>query len=151
MKKDRRLRSLERLALLRERQIDVLSADMGSRHAVQRRFRGNIERLETLYQSSGASSGDSGAHPAPSSALSLNCADYKQAVMKMADAHRGDLALHEADMAVARRALAGATRRQEALGKALERVRKTARDLRSARERKLQDEIAIQIWDRGRK
>ncbi len=53
-------------------------------------------------------------------ALALNCGQYKQAVLAMADAHRIDLQLHEANMAVAQRHLNAAWIRRELLGKVLE-------------------------------
>jgi flagellar export protein FliJ len=151
MNEDNRLRGLERLSFLRERQVELLSVDMTSRRTAQRRYARNIERLEELCRSSGASSA-SGRAPAPalSATLSLNCAGYKQAVMKMTDAHRVDLSLHEADMELAQASLAAAVRRREALDHVLERARQGARHLRNRREQKRQDETAIQVWKRRR-
>lgn len=152
MSRDRHLRSLARLSLLRERQVDHLSADMTGRRAVQSRYIGNIERLEALCRTTGAS-GASAREPTPalSPALSSNCADYKQAVMKITDAHRLDLSLHEADMDLARRTLATAVRRHEALEQVLERARAGLCQVQRRREQRLQDETAIQTWTRGRK
>jgi flagellar export protein FliJ len=148
MKKDNQLRSLARLTLLRERQVEHLSADMAGRRAVQNRYLGNIQRLEKLYQSTGASIGSA---RLPLSALYSNCAAYKQAVMKMTDAHRVDLSLHEAEMELARRSLAAAVQRHDALDQVLARARAGARQVISKREQTLQDETAVQVWTRGRK
>jgi outer membrane protein TolC len=64
---------------------------------VRERYQKNLERLTGLY----TDSGPSGALPL---ALSVNCGNFKQAVMQMADQHRTDLHLHEANMAISQRA-----------------------------------------------
>jgi flagellar export protein FliJ len=139
---------LARLTSLRERQVEQLSADMVDRRAVQRRYMGNIERLEQLCESAGPSgAAPRGAVPA----LSMNCAAFKQAVMQLTAAHRVDLSLHEADMAVAGRTLAGAVQRHEALDQVLARARAGAQQMQKRRDQKLQDETAVQTWTRSRK
>jgi flagellar export protein FliJ len=150
MNKHHRLNSLEQLRLLRERQIDSLGAGMQVRYAEQRRFVVNIERLDGLCQTSGASGAVTTAATLNGS-RSANCGNYKQAVMNMADAHRVDLALHEADTAVARATLATAARRQKALEKVIDRTRARIDHAERTRERKVQDELSVQVWDRGRK
>lgn len=142
MTQRRHIKSLEKVTLLREREVDRLSADMSGRRAAQTRYVNSIARLEQLCQSSGAS----GANSSPAQAL--NCGAYKQGVMKMAEAHRVDLSLHEADTAVAQRALITATHRREAFSQALEREREAVRQSQSKREQKVQDETAVQVWTR---
>jgi flagellar export protein FliJ len=151
MKTPPRLRNIERLLELRKRQLEALAADMASRRALQARFRGNIERLEALCRTSGPSGGGYPTEAALSTPLSLNCAGYKQSVMKMVDAHRIDLELHEADTAVAHRELASAKRREEALSQLIEKARSRAQRVQAGRQRKVQDEVSIQMWDRLRK
>ena len=136
-------RSLEQLVDLREREVDRLTADMAAKTALRDRYRSNVERLERLYQSVGATG-------VWSPALSLNCAQYKQSVMQLADAHREDLTLHEADMAVAQRVLTTAARKHEALNQVLEKSRTQERHERNVHEQKRQDELATQAWFRGK-
>jgi flagellar export protein FliJ len=149
-----RTASLQRLVDLREREVEKLGADMSARHVTRKRYVGSLARLEQLYEGSGAS----GAPPKRAAAtaqlspsLALNCAGYKQTVLKMTAAHRVDLSLFDADMAVAKRALLAAARRQEALSQELARQRRNASRVASVREQKRQDDIALQTWRRGRK
>jgi flagellar export protein FliJ len=137
------IHSLSRLVDVRERELDRMQADLAAKEAVRARFQGNLERMAGLC----AGSGPSGALPA---ALSINCANFKQQVMQMADAHRLDLALHEADMAVAQRALAAAAVKKEVLGEVLARQRQQVQRAKSVVERKREDDLASQVWSRGR-
>jgi flagellar export protein FliJ len=137
------IHSLSRLVDVREREIDRMQAELAAKEAVRVRYQGNLQRMEGLC----AGSGPSGALPA---ALSINCANFKQQVMQMAEAHRQDLALHEADMAVAQRALAAAAVKKEVLGEVLARQRRQVLRAQSAAERKREDELASQVWNRGR-
>jgi flagellar export protein FliJ len=139
------LQSLSRLVDLRAMDVNRLTAAMESKRVLRDRYRGNLERLEKLCAGSGASSSSL------SPALSLNCAAYKQAVMQLAHEHRQDLALHEADMAVAQRALSAASCKHEVLGQVLEQRRHCLREEQKAREQKRQDELAAQSWLRGRR
>jgi flagellar export protein FliJ len=154
MSEEHRTASLQRLVDLREREVEQLGADMSARQVTRNRYANNLARLEQLYAGSGASGTPSrraDANGRLSLSLSLNCASYKQAVMRMAAAHRVDLSLFDADMAVAKRALLAAARRQEALSQELTRQRDSALKAKSSREQKRQDDIALQTWRRGRK
>jgi flagellar export protein FliJ len=157
MTDDPRLTSLAKLVDLRAREVDRLGADMNTRRAIRNRYADTLTRLEQLCEGSGASGAPvkNGRDVAPSAlvspALSLNCAAYKQAVMKMADAHRVDLSLHDADTAVMQRALLAASRRHASLDRELERQRSGARRSRTVREQKAQDDVALQMWSRKRK
>jgi len=154
MSEEHRTASLQRLVDLREREVERLGADMSARQATRNRYATNLARLEQLYTGSGATGAPprrAGADGRISASLSLNCASYKQAVMRMAAAHRVDLSLFEADMAVAKRALLAAARRSEALGQELARQQDHALKVKSSREQKRQDDIALQTWRRGRK
>ncbi len=71
--------------------------------------------------------------------------------MRIADAHRLDLWLHEADMELARRTLTTAVRRREALGVVLDRALADAQRLQRKRQQTIQDETAVQVWTKGRK
>jgi len=134
--------SLATLVDLREREVDRLAADMASKEAVRRRYCESIERLR------GMCTGESAPASLPM-ALSLNLAGYKQAVLRMVEQHREDLALHEADMAVTQRALAAASQRREVLGQVLRREQHVLRAEQGVREQKRQDELASQVWWRS--
>lgn len=136
------MQSLSRLVALREQEVDRLTADVAAKQALRERYLGNLERLERLCESTGAS----GALPP---VLSMNCAAYKQAVMQLAASHRQDLALHEADMAVAQQALLAASRRHEVLDQVLVRQQDRRRQAQQTQEQKRQDELATQVWWRG--
>jgi len=135
--------SLGTLVHLRGLEVDRLQADMAAQRATSARYRDNLARLDGLAQGSGPS----GALPL---ALALNCGQYKQAVMQMADTHRTDLSLHEANMALAQRALTSAWSKRELLGQVLEQ-KQDAADLAQQRvDRKRQDDLATQAWMAGR-
>lgn len=147
-----RIKQLGQLVDMRDREVDRLSADLAQQRATQQRYLDNLARLTQLRDGNGASG--SQAHPADkrmlSPALSLNIGGYKQAVMKMADAHRVDLSLHEADMALTQRRVADAARRHEALDQVLARQRQKLRRIEGVRDQKRQDDLAAQQWLRRR-
>ena len=87
------IRNLTTLVGLRSTEVERLQSEMAAQTAVRERYQKNLERLTGLY----TDSGPSGALPL---ALSVNGGNFKQAVMQMADQHRTDLHLHEANMAV---------------------------------------------------
>ena len=143
MKREHTIASLGTLVELRSLDVDRLQADLASQEATRARYRNNLARLDALA----TGSGPTGALPP---ALALNCGAYKQNVMAMADLHRVDLALHEANMAVAQRKLADAWTKRELLGKVLEQQESAhARDKERAL-RKREDDIATQSWMAGR-
>jgi flagellar export protein FliJ len=148
MSSDETTQTLALLVELREREVERLSADIADKRATRERYMRNLERLEQLSSDCGPSS-TTGAASQPRSfaaALSLNNAGYKQVVTKMADTHRLDLGLHEADMAVTQRSLAEAARRHEALDLILRRKEERIRRNRARREQRRQDETASQMW-----
>lgn len=135
--------SLGTLVHLRSIEVDRLQAEMAAQQATSARYRANLDRLESLAEGSGPS----GALPL---ALALNCGQYKQAVMQMADTHRTDLSLHEANMAVSQRALSSAWTRRELLGQVLEQKQDAADLAQQRADRKRQDDLATQAWMAGR-
>ncbi len=136
------LSSLNRLVDLRALEVDRLQAEMAAKEAVRQRYRGNLERLDAFYA-------DSGASGALSPSLALNCGAYKQAVLGLAATHRESLVLHEADMAVTQRALSAAACRHEVLGMVVARQQARQQQAGEVRERKRQDELAMQVWSRA--
>lgn len=141
--KQNMIASLDTLVQLRSTEVERLQADLASQEATRARYARNLERLNALATGSGAS----GALPP---ALALNCGAYKQNVMAMADSHKVDLQLHEANMAVSQRKLTDAWTRRELLGKVLEQHQDAyARELERAT-RKREDDIATQSWMAGR-
>lgn len=153
MSERRRIYQLSQLVGLREREADRLAAEMANKVAVRDRYRANLARLEELYVSSGPSGAQMspGAQPTLSPLLSLNCGGYKQTVMKMAAAHRVDLSLHESELALTQRRALEAARRHEALDQLLDRQRRSAARARNVREQKRIDDLASQVWARGRR
>lgn len=138
------IRNLTTLVALRDTELERLQSEMAEKTSVRDRYQKNLERLTSLYTSPGAT----GNLPL---ALASNLGDYKQAVMQMAENHRLDLSMHEADMAIAQQALNQARLKREALGKVLSKQQKAVLQQQSVLERKQQDELATQLWMRGQK
>ncbi|MET0981029.1 MAG: flagellar export protein FliJ [Telluria sp.] len=143
MSKQNTIRSLGTLVRLRSSEVERLQADMASQHATRARYQANLARLAALAEGSGASG-----KLAP--ALALNCGHYKQSVLAMADAHRTDLHLHEANMAVSQKTLNAAWSRRELLGQVLTRHEAAAAQEKERAARKREDEVATQSWLAGR-
>jgi flagellar export protein FliJ len=138
------IRNLSTLVDLRSNEVTRLQTEMAAKETVRERYQKNLERLTGLYQNSGAS----GKLPM---ALAANCGDYKQAGMQMADNHRLDLSMHEADMAVSQRALTAAYVKREVLDQVLQQKQAAAVHQERAQERKQHDELATQLWLRSQK
>ncbi len=138
------IRNLSTLVELRSNEVEKLQSEMAAKESVRERYQKTLDKLTNLYESSGAS----GRLPM---ALAINCGDYKQGVMAMADSQRMNLHLHEADMAVSQRALTAAYVKREVLGQVLERHQHAAVTAQHAQERKRHDELATQLWFRGHK
>lgn len=143
MKREQTIASLGTLVQLRSLDVDRLQADLATQEATRVRYQNNLARLSALAEGSGAT----GTLPP---ALALNCGAYKQNVLAMADLHRTDLALHEANMAVAQRKLTDAYTKRELLGKVLEQQEHALAREQDRLARKREDEIATQSWMAGR-
>jgi flagellar export protein FliJ len=115
------IRNLSTLVELRSNEVEKLQSEI-----VRERYQKTLDKLTNLYESSGPS----GRLPM---ALALNCGDYKQGVMAMADSQRLNLHMHEADMAVSQRALTAAYVKREVLGQVLERHQDAAATAQRAR------------------
>ncbi|MFC5476733.1 flagellar FliJ family protein [Massilia suwonensis] len=137
------IHSLGTLVQLRSSEVDKLQTELARQEATRARYAANLERLHSLAEGSGAS----GRLPP---ALALNCGQYKQAVFALADTHRTDLQLHEANMAVSQRNLAQAWTRRELLGKVLEQQQDALAREQDRAARKREDDIATQSWLAGR-
>ena len=137
------IHSLDTLVQLRTTEVDRLQTELARQEATRARYQANLERLHALAEGSGASG-----RLAP--ALALNCGQYKQAVFALADSHRTDLQLHEANMAVAQRNLNAAWTRRELLGKVLEQQQDALAREQERAARKREDDIATQSWLAGR-
>lgn len=143
MSKQGTIRSLDLLLQVRSSEVDRLQADMAKQEETRRRYVANLDRLSQLAEGSGASG-------ALAPALALNCGQYKQAVFALADTHRTDLHLHEANMQVAQRELTAAWTRRELLGKVLEQHQAAAARAQDRATKKREDETATQSWMAGR-
>jgi flagellar export protein FliJ len=153
MKREHTIRSIGTLVQLRSTQVDRLQADLASQEATRLRYQNNLERLNALAEGSGASGSARGASngaPLLSPALALNCGAYKQGVLALADSHRTDLSLHEANMAVAQGRLKDAWVRRELLGKVLVREQDAHAADKERATRKREDDIATQAWMAGK-
>lgn len=142
------IQSLDTLVDLRSLEVDKLQTELARQEATRARYQANLARLTSLAEGSGASGNGAAGRLAP--ALALNCGHYKQAVFAMADNHRTDLQLHEANMAVSQRNLATAWTRRELLGKVLEQQQDALAREQDRAARKREDEIATQSWLAGR-
>lgn len=136
------IRNLTTLVGLRSTEVERLQTDMAEQTAVRERYRKNLERLTGLYT-------DSGPSGALHLALSVNCGDFKQSVMQMAQQHKTDLHLHEANMAVSQRALNAAWAKREVLDQVLTQQHKIVATEQRKMDAKRQDELATQFWLRG--
>ncbi|MDN4035971.1 flagellar FliJ family protein [Massilia sp. YIM B02443] len=146
MSKQNTIDSLGTLVQLRSTQVERLQRELASQEATRVRYQNNLQRLTSLALGSGAS----GASVALAPALALNCGAYKQGVLALADSHRVDLQLHEANMAVAQRRVHEAWAKRELLGKVLERAQDAQASVQERATRKREDEIATQSWMAGR-
>jgi flagellar export protein FliJ len=138
------IQNLTTLVALRNNELEKLQAAQAAKVVTAERYKKNLERLNTLAVASGAS----GSLPL---ALAANCGNYKQAVLAMADSHRLDLTMHEADMAVSQRALNNAYVKREVLGQVLEKSEKELAGKQAVQERKVHDDLATQLWLRAQK
>ncbi len=138
------IRNLHTLVALRSTEVEKLQAAQAAKELTAERYRKNLERLHSLA----VNSGPSGSLPL---ALAANCGDYKQAVLAMADSHRLDLTMHEADMAVSQRALTQAFVKREVLGQVLKKNEKALAGRQAVQERKVHDDLATQLWLRAQK
>ena len=143
MKRTDQIKSLDTLVDLRSIEVDKLQTEIARQEATRARYQANLARMTSLLEGSGASG-----HLAP--ALALNCGHYKQAVFALADNHRTDLQLHEANMAVSQRNLNAAWTRRELLGKVLEQQQVLLSREQERAARKREDDIATQSWLAGR-
>jgi flagellar export protein FliJ len=147
MSKENTIASLGTLVRLRGTEVDRLQADLAKQEATRARYQNSVDRLTALAVGSGASGQSAGTL---SPALAANCGNYKQAVFALADSHRTDLHLHEANMAVSQRNLAQAWTRRELLGKVLAQHETAFAREQDRAQRKREDEIATQSWLAGR-
>jgi flagellar export protein FliJ len=148
MKRTDQIKSLDTLVDLRSMEVDKLQTELARQEATRARYQANLARLTSLAEGSGASGKGAAGRLAP--ALALNCGHYKQAVFALADNHRTDLQLHEANMAVSQRNLTAAWARRELLGKVLEQQQDALAREQERAARKREDEIATQSWLAGR-
>jgi len=136
------LNNLARLVTLRQSEVDRQQAEIASKQSVRDRYQRNLDQLDAMSRNTATRN-------ACSPTLALNDANYKQTVMRLANSHREDLALHDADMAAARQVLSEASRRREVLAQLLVRERQTVQRAQLAREQKDQDEMATKAWYRS--
>jgi flagellar biosynthesis chaperone FliJ len=71
-------------------------------------------------------------------------------VLDLAERHREDLARHETQLAQTQQALVGATLRHRALDQVHDRQQQRVGQAQAQQAQKQQDELATQVWWRGR-
>jgi flagellar export protein FliJ len=147
-KKPDTIASLGTLVRLRSTEVERLQADLAKQEATRARYQASLARLTDLAEGSGPS-GQPARGVALSPALAVNCGAYKQAVFALADTHRTDLHLHEANMAVSQRNLSAAWTRRELLGKVLNQHEAAHAREQDRVQRKREDEIGTQSWLAG--
>lgn len=131
----------------RRREKEGLVGELAGRRAQLERHRATLVRLEQLCAGATVGGASATTHVA---ALSLNCGDYKQAVLRLADSQRDEVLRHDADLQLAQLALTRAVQRHEALSQVLDgKLQVLQREQRQG-EQKRQDELATQSWWRGR-
>lgn len=133
------IHSISTLVQVRSVEVERMEADLARQEATRQRYQTSVNRLTALAEGSGASG-------ALAPALALNCGQYKQAVFALADTHRTDLQLHEANMAASQRHLSAAWTRRELLGKVLEQQQGLLSRERDRAAKKREDDIATQAW-----
>lgn len=138
----RKVQQLSTLVELREREVDRLSADVASQQALRERYQRNLERMDRLCA-------DTAALPTVSPLQAMNNGAYRLTLMTVAEQHRQQLAVHEADMAASRQALHDAVLRQEVLAQVLQRQHVALQRAEAGRDQKRQDDLAAQVWLRG--
>ncbi len=141
--------SLGTLVRLRSTEVERLQADLAKQEATRQRYRNSVDLLTDLATGAGPSGQPAGPMRF-SPSLAINCGNYKQAVFALADSHRTDLHLHEANMAVSQRNLAQAWTKRELLGKVLAQHEAAYAREQDRAQRKRDDEIATQSWLAGR-
>jgi flagellar export protein FliJ len=144
MRNEHTIRNLSTLVTLRDNEVEKLQSELAAKENLRDRYQKTLDKLTALYEGSGPT----GKLPM---ALATNCGDYKQAVMVMAESHRLDLSMHEADMAVSKRALNAAYAKREVLGQVLHKEQQAQADVMRVKERKSHDELATQLWFRAQK
>ncbi|QJD99030.1 flagellar export protein FliJ [Massilia forsythiae] len=149
MSKKTTIDSLGALVRLRGTEVERLETELAKQEATRARYQASVNRLVALAEGSGASGKPADAR-ALSPALAVNCGNYKQAVFALADNHRTDLHLHEANMAVSQRNLAQAWTKRELLDKVLARHEAALAQDQERVQRKREDEISTQSWLAGR-
>lgn len=142
MNADKLLKGLTHLLVLRERERDRLQTEVAAKFMLAERFEQNIRRLETL---------GSDLKPHAGNAIhSINAAIYKHSMKQLAHEQQQDLILHRKDMQVSQDALVEAARKREAINKILHQKKLRLEKARSHAEQKRTDEMASQLWARGR-
>lgn len=131
----------------RRREKESLVGELASRRAQLERHRATLIRLEQLCVGATVDGERAASHVV---ALSLNCGDYKQAVLSLADSQRDEVLRHDADLQLAQLALTRAVQRHEALSQVLDGKLRVMQRQQQQGEQKRQDELATQSWWRGR-
>ncbi len=134
---------LELMLRLRQSDVDKQETVVRDKHQLTQRYQKNISRMESLCQHLGASA-------VPHPALAINAGAFKHSLLNLITLQKQDLALGDADLAVARKDLLAAVSRREVMDKLGEQERMALQKLRERALQKQSDETATQAHLRRR-
>lgn len=137
----KQLQALQHVIGLRERERDLLGAQLADQQAQTRRCQSSLERVQALAAEGSA---------APHAALALNGGAYRESLLRVAEAQRDELLRLQTVEAQARGALHAVARRHESLNQVADGLRARLQRAEGQRTRRLEDELAGQAWQRGR-
>ncbi|MFH5254417.1 hypothetical protein ACGTRS_24610 [Burkholderia semiarida] len=139
MNADRIVRSIERLAMLRQQEVDRLGTVLAAQEAECARYRTNLRAMEKMVDE--VPDIDNG-----SPTIALNRADYKAAWLSVIRGYATKLAEREREMAETRSAATAAMCRLRSVSMVLARRRDELERAAQARMRKRQDDLATLAW-----
>lgn len=130
---------LELMLRLRQSDVDRQETIVQDKHQLTQRYQKNISRMESLCQHLGASA-------APNPVLAVNAGAYKHSLLNLISLQKQDLALSDADLAVARQHLMVAVSRREVMDQLSCRERQALQALENKAAQKQSDETAAQAY-----
>jgi flagellar export protein FliJ len=133
------LTTLKKLEDLRQRDVDSKATEVGRLEQERQRYLRNLSRLSDLAAHAGPSGG------LPARLMGAGAA-YKLSLLRLADEHAQDLALHDDRLAHARLALQHAARKKEVISTVCARAQAAATTAAAKAAQKAQDEISAQLW-----
>ncbi|MGL6069773.1 flagellar FliJ family protein [Craterilacuibacter sp.] len=135
------LQTMSLMLNLRQRDVERAADELKAKHALQSRYRRNIERLDAL----GAAASSSTAFNA---SQALNMSAYKGQLATLRLGQQQDLALSLADAEISRQALVQARLKREAMAQVRDVTALRLSREGEVREQKRTDDAAVLSWQR---